>query len=181
MLASVVGHGVNIESKEASKGQRLHSVYIVRDEFEFSAIFVQRSKVSAIDIENLFLKLDFDLERWRSHDTWNPDMIGSLVHHAKRGLLRTALLEQGYNLHDIAVADTHCSGVSERADMRVVRIVAQNERNHFQNAVVEHQCNEFARLAQEDWIRRFLLVVQDFLAYVTARNYVDFVFASVVG
>lgn len=129
----------------------------------------------------MFLKLDFDLERWRPHDSWNPDMIGALVHHAKSGLLRTALLEQRDHLHDIAVADTHCSGVSKGADMWVAWIVAQNERNHFQNAVVEHQCNELARLAQEDWIRRFLLVVQDFLAYVAARHYVDIVLASVVG
>ena len=43
--------------------------------------------------------------------------------------------------------------------------------------MVEHQHDESSCLAKEDWVRRLLLVVQDFFANIAPRDNFDLVLA----
>lgn len=49
--------------------------------------------------------------------------------------------------------------MGERAYMRVNWITAKDQRDHFQDVIVEHKDDKLARLAQEDWVRWLFLVV----------------------
>ena len=155
----MIGYSIKVEDQKAAKSQRLNTINWVWHKFEFSAIFLQWCQISPFDVENLFLELNFDSESGRASNTRYTHVISLLVDHAESKMVLTALVEQRHYLHDIWVADADRCSVGERAYMRVNWITAKDQRDHFQDVIVEHKDDKLARLAQEDWVRWLFLVV----------------------
>ena len=174
LLSTIICDRVDIEGEEAAKCQRFHSVDRIGGEFEFATVLGVWSKVSPIDIVQLLLKLDFDGDGRRTGRAWNPDMICSLVDDAKSWLKRIAFLIERNHLHDVRVANADSSGVRQRDDMMVI-VRLTNQWDHLQDVVVKHENDESACLAQEHWVRRLLLIVQNLLTDIAARNNFDLI------
>ena len=64
--------------------------------------------------------------------------------------------------------------------MGPARVISGHERDHFQDVVIEHQCDEFSSLTKEDGIWRLFLVMQYFLADVAARYHFKPALAPIV-
>ena len=67
----------------------------------------------------------------------------------------------------------------QRYDM-LVRLWLPDKRYHLQDVVVEHQNDERSSLAEEDWIWRFFLVVEDFLADIATTYNFNLVLTFVI-
>ena len=59
----------------------------------------------------------------------------------------------------------------QRANLWVVWVTSKDQRNHFQNVIVEHKNDKLACLTKEDWIWGLFLVVEELLTDIASWDH----------